>query len=138
MPSVPLLRASAAALLAVLALAGCGGDDASSDGGDAATTPASSETTAASTPGAEGNSGTGEGPSASAICDALATAVAGLDESAIPAAAQAQFAMALAGAYGDEVASMDGSDIDAKLKQTCPDIRGEALKRAGLDSFDQM
>ena len=33
---------------------------------------------------------------------------------------------------------MDGEKIDAKLKQTCPDTRAEALKRAGLDSFDQM
>ena len=54
------------------------------------------------------------------------------------AAAQAQLAMGLAGAYGDEVASMDGDTIDAQLQQTCPDIRTEALKRAGLDSFGHM
>jgi hypothetical protein len=77
-------------------------------------------------------------PSANAICDAVATALASLDENAIPAAAQAQLAMGLAGAYGDEVASMDGDTIDQQLQQTCPDIRTEALKRTGLQSFGQM
>ncbi|MGX6604767.1 hypothetical protein ACWKSP_21950 [Micromonosporaceae bacterium Da 78-11] len=50
----------------------------------------------------------------------------------------AQLTMSIATLYDDHLDQLDGAVVDAQARQSCPDVRAELVKAAGVQSLDDL
>ncbi|MFF4874955.1 hypothetical protein [Micromonospora sp. NPDC000668] len=129
------MRLFALVVLSSVTLTACGGssdDDttASSSSPEASAAPAPSVTTGA---GAESG-----GVTATALCDYLRGELPALRKAPGEIEVMGRLATGLSGWYDQRGGVPDGSQIDTLTREQCADVRTEALKLAGVQSFLQL
>jgi hypothetical protein len=119
-----------AAVLAVLALAGCkesGGDDAAGTAKATAAGKADGEVTAANAP-----------ISAEALCAHLKKEAPRIQAVGSEVGAMAQLTVSIANLYEDHLDRLDGYVLDEQATKSCPDTRAALLKASGIKSFGEL
>ncbi|WP_328415704.1 hypothetical protein OG470_24135 [Micromonospora sp. NBC_00389] len=132
------VRLFALVVLSSVTLTACGGS--SDDDTTASSSPeASAEVSAAAAPSVTTGAGTESGGvTATALCDYLRGELPALRKAPGEIEVMGRLATGLSGWYDQRGGVPDGSQIDTLTKEQCADVRTEALKLAGVQSFLQL
>jgi hypothetical protein len=117
------------AAVVTLGLAGCSGSGA--EEGAEAGAPAAETTTAADKPADAAD----DPAAAKDVCAHLTKELPRIKAVGSEVGAMAQLTVSLANFYEDHEKVADGTVLDAQTEKTCPEVRAEMLKAAGMKSF---
>ncbi|GIM92487.1 hypothetical protein [Paractinoplanes toevensis] len=76
--------------------------------------------------------------SAEALCAHLKKEAPRIEAVGSEVGAMAQLTVSIANLYGDHVDQLDGDVVDAQALKTCPDVRAELTKAAGIKSLAEL